>query len=293
MHHHQLNLFNSLDFQIISSNPGLSRPFLKWVGGKRRLIPQLEKYIPKTFKAYYEPFLGGGAVFFHLLPQSGVLTDINEDLINTYCAVRDDVNSLIQLLWEHQQNHERSPQQYYYQIRESYSRNNLARTARAASFIYLNKTCFNGLYRVNSKGEFNVPLGSYKKPKICNTELLISVSNQLKNATIETKPFTHVLNHATADDFVYFDPPYHPISSTSNFTSYSRDGFSEKNQLELRDTFEKLAEKGVKVMLSNSDCQFIREIYAGFNIHKIWAGRSINSRGDKRGKISEVLITNY
>jgi DNA adenine methylase len=288
--HHQLNLFNSLDLQIISSNPGLSRPFLKWVGGKRRLIPQFKKYIPKTFKAYYEPFLGGGSVFFHLLPKSAILTDINQCLINTYCAVRDDVNSLIELLWEHQENHQQSPQNYYYKIRAEKMATPLEKAAR---FIYLNKTCFNGLYRVNNSGEFNVPLGSYKNPKICSTELLISASKQLKNAIIETKPFTHVLDGATAGDFVYFDPPYHPISATSNFTSYSCGGFSEKNQLELRDTFKKLAEKDVKVMLSNSDCPFIKEIYAGFNIHKIWAGRSINSHTDKRGKISEVLITNY
>jgi DNA adenine methylase len=266
------------------------RPFLKWAGGKRRLIPQYECYIPQNFGTYYEPFLGGGAMFFYLSAKPAVLTDINEELINTYCSVRDDVDGLIQLLSNHQENHQRSPQQYYYQIRSSQPRYNLARAAR---FIYLNKTCFNGLYRVNSQGKFNVPIGRYKNPKICDRELLRSVSDILQQTIIEVKPFTAVLDPAKADDFVYFDPPYHPISTTSNFTAYSRHSFNQDSQIQLRDTFQQLAEKKVKVMLSNSDCALIRDIYREFKIHKISAARSINSHGKKRGKISELLITSY
>lgn len=273
-----------------TSNIVSPRPFLKWAGGKRRLIPQYERYIPENFGTYYEPFLGGGAMFFHLSPHSAVLTDINQELINTYSCVRDDVEGLIHLLSNHQENHQRSPQQYYYQIRSSQPR---ARLAKAARFIYLNKTCFNGLYRVNSQGKFNVPIGRYKNPNICDRELLRCVSAILQQTTIEVKPFTAVLDPAKADDFVYFDPPYHPISTTSNFTAYSRHSFNQESQIQLRDTFQQLAEKGVKVMLSNSDCALIREIYREFKIQKVSASRSINSHGKKRGKISEVLITSY
>jgi DNA adenine methylase len=267
-----------------------AHPFLKWAGGKRQLIPQYQCYIPQTFGTYYEPFLGGGAMFFHLLPKIAILTDINDELINTYCSVRDDVEGLIKLLSKHQQNHTKSAHNYYYQIREYNPRDKLKRAAR---FIYLNKTCFNGLYRVNSQGKFNVPMGRYKNPKICDRELLMAVSALLQNTTLEVAPFTKVLDRAIADDFVYFDPPYHPISTTSNFTAYSRYAFNEPEQIQLRNTFKNLAETGVKVMLSNSDCEFIRDIYDEFIIHKISASRAINSHGTKRGKISEVLITSY
>ena len=273
-----------------TSDRTYARPFLKWAGGKRQLIPQYEPYIPQTFGTYYEPFLGGGAMFFHLLPYPAVLTDINEELINTYCCVRDNVEKLIYLLSNHQEKHEKCSHEYYYKIRESHPRDNLKRAAR---FIYLNKTCFNGLYRVNSQGKFNVPMGRYKNPKICDREGLIAVSELLQNTTLEVAPFTKVLARAIADDFVYFDPPYHPISTTSNFTAYSRYAFNEPEQIQLRDTFKQLAETGVKVMLSNSDCEFIRQIYAEFKIYKISASRAINSHGKKRGKISEVLITSY
>lgn len=264
------------------------RPFLKWAGGKNRLIPQYQPYFPKSFNTYYEPFLGGGAVFFHLRPQSAVLTDINPDLINAYCCVRDKVESVILLLQEHQQQHSN---EYYYYMRSLTPKIEIERAAR---FIYLNRTCFNGLYRENSQGEFNVPIGKYQNPQICNPEILRSASATLENVKIEEKTFEHVLESAnSSDDFVYFDPPYHPVSSTSYFTAYSRHSFIEDDQYQLRDIFVELAGRGVKVMLSNSDCPFIRDLYSKFKFHEISAARAINSKIKKRGSIAEVLVTSY
>jgi DNA adenine methylase len=264
------------------------RPFLKWAGGKSKLIQQYTDYFPKDYKTYYEPFLGGGAVFFYLNPSSAVLTDINAELINTYRCVRDNVEELILCLETHQLNHCR---QYYYEVRQW---KNLSVIEKAARLIYLNKTCFNGLYRENSRGEFNVPLGRYKNPKICNPSLLKSVSSALQKTQLEVRPFEDILNYATSrDDFVYLDPPYHPLSSTSNFTAYSREAFSPKDQIRLKEVFTELASQGVKVMSSNSDCEFIRELYRDFKIYPILASRLINSKASKRGRISEVLITSY
>ncbi|MBC6424203.1 MAG: DNA adenine methylase [Hormoscilla sp. SP5CHS1] len=273
------------------SSPALKqvppRPFLKWAGGKNRLIPQYQPYFPKSFNTYYEPFLGGGAVFFHLQPQSAVLTDINPELINAYCCVRDNVEELIERLQEHQQKHSND---YYYERRKLTPDTEIERAAR---FIYLNRTCFNGLYRENSQGEFNVPIGRYKNPQICNPELLRSASATLRmrNVKIEKKSFEYVLDFAnSSDDFVYFDPPYYPVSSTSNFTAYSRDFFSKNDQTKLGEIFVELAGRGVKVMLSNSDYDFIRDLYSQFKIHKISAARFINSNGKKRGNVSEILV---
>jgi len=264
------------------------RPFLKWAGGKGRLIPQYITYFPKEYKTYYEPFLGGGAIFFYLHPLEARLTDINTELITTYRCVRDDVENLICLLREHQNQH--NPE-YYYAMRTHVGGSDLEKAAR---LIYLNKTCFNGLYRVNSQGKFNVPLGRYKNPNVCPEDILRSASRALSNTEIKPADFTDVLNYATSsDDFVYFDPPYHPVSKTSYFTAYSSYCFGESKQFGLRDIFAQLAERGVKVMLSNSDCEFIREIYNKFNIYTISATRSINSNAKKRGNITELLVTSY
>ncbi len=269
--------------------PSISpRPFIKWAGGKGKLIQQYIDYFPKDFKTYYEPFLGGGAVFFYLHPPSAILTDINAELVNAYRCVRDNVEELITILEEHQLRHGRD---YYYQMRQINFTNNIEKAAR---LIYLNKTCFNGLYRENSKGEFNVPIGKYKNPKICNPALLRSASVALQNAQIKVRHFEDILKQASrCDDFVYFDPPYHPLSATSNFTAYSRNSFSQDDQIRLKYVFTELAERGVKVMLSNSDCKFVRELYSDFKINSIIASRLINSNGTKRGKITEVLITSY
>ncbi|MFN6156427.1 DNA adenine methylase [Anabaena sp. AL09] len=264
------------------------RPFLKWAGGKTRLISQYKDYFPQHYQTYYEPFLGGGAVFFYLQPSKAVLTDINADLILTYRCVRDDLEDLITSLQAHKQRHNSD---YYYDVRNSYTGTDLEKAAR---FIYLNKTCFNGLYRVNSQGKFNVPVGKYKNPGICQEEILKLASESLKKVEIKQANFEEVLNYATgSNEFVYFDPPYYPLNKTSNFTAYSNFCFDENQQIKLRDIFIKLADKGVKVMLSNSDCPFIRDLYSDFNIHTISAARSINSNAQKRGKITEVLVTSY
>ncbi|MGQ4647339.1 Dam family site-specific DNA-(adenine-N6)-methyltransferase [Lyngbya aestuarii] len=275
-----------------TTNMAKPRPFLKWAGGKNRLIQQYENYFPQTFTTYYEPFLGGGAVFFYLsqqrLPLSAVLSDINQELINVYCCLKNDPEQVILFLSEHQQKH--SPE-YYYQVRSN-SEGSIFQ--KAARIIYLNKTCFNGLYRENAKGEFNVPLGRYKNPKICDPALLRSVSAALENVYLESRSFQDVVHYAKgSNDFVYFDPPYHPVSSTSNFTAYSRYSFNRAEQVNLRNVFVSLASRGVKVMLSNSDCPFIRELYHGFSIHTVSASRVINSNAKKRGRITEVLITSY
>ena len=272
------------------------RPFLKWAGGKSQLLQQYQPFFPCEFKNYYEPFLGGGAVFFHLQPKSAILTDINSELINAYRCVKDRVEPLIARLAEHQLNHDR---EYYYWVRSQNSLNREFSSSnpdieRASRLIYLNKTCFNGLYRENSQGEFNVPLGKYKNPKICHPDLLRSVSHTHQFAQIDVNPFESVLDYAkTGDDFVYFDPPYHPLNCTSNFTAYSRHSFAEDDQIKLRDIFVELASQGVKVMLSNSDSPLIVELYQGFQIYKVAATRFINSNAEKRGKISELLVTSY
>ncbi|MEH2323597.1 MAG: DNA adenine methylase [Nostoc sp.] len=266
------------------------RPFLKWAGGKSRLIQQYIRYFPKSYKNYYEPFLGGGAVFFYLQPSTAILTDINAELINTYCCVRDRVDELISLLKEHKIRHDKD---YYYSIRNHSGGTDLEKAAR---IIYLNKTCFNGLYRVNSQGKFNVPLGRYQNPNICSEVLLKTASAALFHAEIKQADFTEVLNHATSsDDFVFFDPPYHPISDTSYFTAYSQNCFSKKDQEVLRDTCAELASRGVKVMVCNSDSEFIKKIYTDINFetYRIKAARSINSNIKNRGMIYELLITSF
>jgi DNA adenine methylase len=264
------------------------RPFIKWAGGKGRLIQQYSPYFPQSFRTYYEPFLGGGAIFFHLHPKRAILMDINPELVNVYRCVRDEVEPLIALLWQHQTKH--CPE-YYYWVRANPRGTNLEKAAR---LIYLNKTCFNGLYRENSKGQFNVPIGRYKNPRICDPDLLRSASFSLRTARIEVNPFEAILKYAKNEqDFVYFDPPYYPLSQTSSFTAYSRYAFTKNDQLKLRDTFITLANRGVKVMLSNSDCTFIQDLYRGFRIHTILAARAINSKAEKRGKITEVLVTSW
>lgn len=271
------------------------RPFLKWAGGKNQLIPQYLPYFP-TYQNYYEPFVGGGAVFFHLQPKRSLLIDINIELVNVYRCVKDNLEALISLLEEHREAH--SPA-HYYQVRSNlttsddwfFQGNNLERAAR---LIYLNKTCFNGLYRENSKGQFNVPIGSYKNPTIYDPEVLKAASIALSTARIEYGSFDSVLQYAkSSKDFVYFDPPYYPISPTSSFTAYNRYSFNEESQIRLRDVFKTLSDRGVKVMLSNSDCPFVRDLYKDFNIHTIYATRNINCNAEKRGKITEVLVTSY
>ena len=269
-----------------------SRPFLKWAGGKTQLLSQLAPFYPAkgSVKRYIEPFLGSGAVFFHFKamvePKSAILWDNNRELIQTFRAVSDKVEEVIDLLHEHEKLHSKD---HFLEMRVKKSRK---LPEIAARLIYLNKTCFNGLYRVNSRGEFNVPLGNYPKPSILNEEGLRRASRQLAAAQIEERDFRMVLSVAEEGDFIYFDPPYHPRSETAYFTSYTRDSFGEKDQKELAEVYRALDKKGCLLMLSNSDTHFVRQLYKGFKKVEVNARRNINSRADRRGPIKERLIVN-
>ena len=279
---------------IISERP---KPFVKWVGGKRQLLKQfrlMNLYPPEDFNPkngrYFEPFVGGGAVFFDLLPKKAFLSYLNNELIVTYNVIKNDVEKLIKLLKKH-----KVEKKYFLNIR-SKDPKKLSDISVASRFIYLNRTCFNGLYRVNSKGGFNVPFGKYSNPLICDEENLRKSSKALKQVEIKKQDYKKTINKAKSGDFIYFDPPYYPVSKTASFTSYTSEKFLEKEQVELRDTLVKLHKKGCFVMLSNSDTPFINKIYSnikGIKITKVKAGRLINSNASKRGKITEVLITNY
>lgn len=274
-----------------------AKPFVKWVGGKRQLIAQFrEKHflLPSQFNqttnTYYEPFVGGGAVFFEVLPERAVLSDMNAELVITYNAIKNDVEKLMLSLKEHIHSKD-----YFLELRAKDIRK-LKDIEAASRFIYLNRTGFNGLYRVNKSGQFNVPFGSYKNPVICDENNLRAVSKVLKNVSILHQDYKHVLKTAQPGDFIYFDPPYFPVSKTASFTSYTAGSFLEKEQIELRDAFVELHKRGCFVMLSNSDTPFINELYADISdvtIHKVSAGRAINSKAFGRGKITEVVVTNY
>lgn len=266
-------------------------PIIKWVGGKRQLMYELEINMPKTYNRYFEPFIGGGALFFYLQPDNAYISDMNEELINLYQVVRDNVDELITDLQKHDISKE-----YFMEIRnidrtEEYQ--NWSNIQKASRFIYLNRTCFNGMYRVNSKGEFNVPFGHYKNPRILDENNLINCSNLLQRTEIKHADFSEILKKVKKDDFVYFDPPYVPLSETSSFTSYTKDGFDMDMQLSLRDVCDELDSMGVKFLLSNSDTQFVNELYENYNIKKVLASRQINANADGRGKITEVLVRNY
>lgn len=269
--------------------------FLKWAGGKLQLIEQFENLFPSDFCNYYEPFIGSGAVFFYLKskskPNKVILSDTNEELINCFAVVRDKPSELIEVLLNHRKRHSK---QYYYEVRDLESER-LDSVSRAARMIYLNKTCFNGLYRVNSKGEFNVPFGDYKNPSIFNRNTLYRASQMLQDAALRVMTFDKVLDFAGKDDFVYFDPPYIPLSKTSSFTRYSKSEFSIKEQNQLSEVFRALDSMGCFVMLSNSDHSLIRELYRDYdkNIVVVRAKRKINSVGSKRGAINEIVVTNY
>jgi len=277
----------------IEQQPREAAPFVKWVGGKGRLLSQLRPLLPRGIERmrHVEPFVGGGALFFARRPSRALLTDINTSLIGTYAAIRDDVEHVIESLMALAANHSK---EQYYQVRATYNEaRGVATAARAAMFVYLNKTCFNGLHRVNRKGEFNVPVGAYTNPRIVNEGALRGASEALQSATLRCSPFESLLEHAKPGDFIYFDPPYEPVSRTASFTSYARDGFSRDDQVRLRDTFDALDRRGCTLMLSNSDVPFIRDIYRAFEVTTVAAPRAINCDATKRGKVSEVVIRNY
>lgn len=267
------------------------RPFVKWAGGKRQLLGQIDAYVPAEFGTYVEPFVGGGALFFYLLPERAVLVDNNPVLINAYHVVQRDVEALIVSLQQH-----RNEKEYYYEIRAADRTPEFADwtpVERASRTLFMNKCCYNGLYRVNSKGQFNVPFGKYKNPTICDAPNLRAVSRALQGVTIRHGSFELCLEHAAAGDFVYLDPPYHPLSETASFTSYTKDAFGPADQERLREVFGALDERGCKVLLSNSYCDFILDLYADYAIEPVLAKRAINSNAAKRGAIKEVLVRNY
>jgi DNA adenine methylase len=266
---------------------------VKWAGGKSRLLGQLTPLLPPGVSRmrHVEPFVGGGALFFARRPERSLLCDINPDLIATYETVRDEVEDLIGRLEELARDHS-SPT--YYALRERYNRaRKLSRLERAALFVYLNKTCFNGLHRVNQRGEFNVPLGRYSNPRIVNAEALRSASRLLSQAEIRNAGFEALLESAKPGDFVYFDPPYEPVSCTSSFTAYAQTAFGRAEQLRLRDVFAALDRRGCRLMLSNSDVPFIVDLYRCFQIDRVSAARAINSNAGRRGHVSEVVVRNY
>ncbi len=294
-----------------------ARPFVKWAGGKAGLIPQITKYYPEALKSgqierYIEPFVGGGAILLDVLQKYAVKEayayDTNQDLVNTYNVIKTDVANLIKKLKKYEAEYlpldDNSRKEYYYDLREEYNsaevKSGKLSTKRAAQFIFLNKTCFNGLYRVNQNGDFNVPMGSYKNPTICDTENLLKLSKILQNVQIICGDYHDTLDLVNRNTFVYFDPPYRPLSITSGFTSYTKDDFNDEDQKNLAKYFELLNTKDAKLMLSNSNPKnvnendtFFDDIYRGFNINELQANRMINSNSAKRGKISELLIINY
>lgn len=262
-------------------------PFLKWVGGKRALLPQISGRYPGHFGRYFEPFLGGGAVFFDLQPQVGVLSDLNDELVVAYGVVQQDVERLIRHLGQH-----RNDEDYFYALRAT-DPEALEPVERASRLIYLNRTCFNGLYRVNGKGRFNVPFGRYKNPTICNPNALRAAHAALQGVALHHRGYEAILDEARKGDFIYIDPPYHPRTATSDFTAYTAGGFSAQDQARLAEAFTTLDRRGCKLMLSNSDTPLIQELYAGFHVESVAAPRLVNRDATKRGPVDEVLVRNY
>jgi len=264
-----------------------AKPVLKWAGGKRALLPELLARLPEKINSYYEPFFGGGALFFAGRFPSAVIGDVNKELINVYRVIRDHSGRLLKELEKHPYEKE-----HFYRVRAQ-APSALSAIRRAARFIYLNKTCFNGLYRVNSRGEFNVPFGAYKNPRIRDPETIREASARLRGVTLQEGGYRETTASAQAGDFVYFDPPYEPVSATSRFVSYSRDGFTSEDQADLAYAFRELDARGVRCLLSNSSAPLIRKLYRGFKIETVYAPRSVNSSASGRGKVAETLIRNY
>jgi DNA adenine methylase len=277
-------------------------PFIKWAGGKSRLISQIKNFIPKEFNNYFEPFVGSGALFFYIVRCFQIkkdcyahLSDINPELINVYKTIKDNLPDLIKELQYNEIEYYKDPKRFYYKLREENFRFN--HIHKAARFITLNKTCYNGLYRVNKKGLFNVPIGNYTNPKICDPENLTKVNKIIKltNVFFETYDYQYITTKIKENDFVYFDPPYHPLNETSNFTNYTPHGFDYNQQKRLANFFYELDKRKCNILLSNSDTTFVRDLYSSFseNIISLSTLRSINSNTEKRKNHSEVIIKNF
>ncbi len=266
---------------------------VKWAGGKSQLLNQFDKFFPERIEFYIEPFLGSGAVFFYVKrrfnPKKIILSDINEELINAYVVVRDKVDAVIEALKKHKEQHSK---ENYYKMR-ALEPAALTDVERASRFIYLNKTCFNGLYRVNSKGKFNVPIGSYKNPGILKEDILKEANKLLQGVELKVMSFEKVLDFVTKKAFIYLDPPYYPLTKTSSFTAYTKEVFLEDEQKKLAEIFKELNKMGCKLMLSNSDHPFIRDLYKEFKQEQVYAKRLISCDATKRGPITELVVRNY
>jgi DNA adenine methylase len=274
----------------------LAQPFLKWAGGKRQLLPIIQEFQPTKYNQYYEPFVGAGAVLFFMQPPKSVINDTNSELINCYQVIKQYPEELLTQIQHHK---EQNSQEYYYKLRALDRQNdfkNLSIVERAARIIYLNKTCFNGLFRVNSRGQFNVPYGKHSNPVIADPAVIRAVSEYLNRANVRIKcgDFEKSVATARKGAFIYFDPPYHPLSDTSSFTGYSINGFGEEEQIRLKQVCDKLSDRGCQVLASNSASPFIKELYddSRYKIIDVLATRAINAVGSKRRKINELLIYN-
>jgi DNA adenine methylase len=273
----------------------LIAPFLKWVGGKRQIMPSIVELLPKNIGTYnyVEPFIGGGAVLFHLQPKKAIINDFNEELINVYEVIKTNLEELILDLKRHENEAE-----YFYNIRgldRTDKFETLTKVERASRIIYLNKTCFNGLYRVNNSGEFNAPFGRYKNPNIVNEPTLKAVNKYLNsnNIKLNSGDYENTLQDLDSNSFVYLDPPYHPLTEGSSFTGYVQGGWNIYDQIRLKKACDELNKQGIKFLLSNSASDFILDLYKEYNINIVKANRSINSDGEKRGEVDEVLVRNY
>ena len=269
------------------------KPILKWAGGKKKLLPEIKARLPEWSGRYYEPFFGGGSVLFDLQPDKATISDTNWELVNLYMTIRDDTEGLIRSLKSHS-----NTKEHFYDVRaidRSDGYELVSDVEKASRMLYLNKTCFNGLFRVNSKGQMNVPFGRYKNPKICDEKLIRAISDYFNSADIVFRncDFDEVLAEAQAGDFVYLDPPYDPTSDTAYFTAYAKDGFNRGEQIRLKGCCDDLTKKGVKFLLSNSCTDFINDLYKGYDISVIEAPRSISCKGDGRKAVNEVLVKNY
>lgn len=281
-----------MERQILSTPA--AAPFVKWAGGKTQLLPEIGAYVPR-FTRYFEPFLGGGALFFHLASRmqfSAQLSDANRELINAYNMVKNDVESLIAHLDRHERGYRKAPAKYYYRLRSAQPEDNLESAAR---FIALNKTCYNGLYRVNRSGAFNVPMGTYRNPTICDRKQMRNASAVLNycDTKIVACDYKQALTGARDGDFVYIDPPFNPLSPTAHFVDYTQNGFGEQDQIELAQSFRELDMKGCNVLLSNSDTKLTRDLYSGFERRMVRVRRAISCKGSGRRGYGEIMVSNY
>lgn len=263
------------------------KPFLKWAGGKTQLLHELISRMPASYNVYYEPFIGGGALYFAVSPKEAVIADINEDLVNVYNVVRDNPEELLEALSGYV-----NDKDFYYEVRAQ-DQNTLNPLERAARLIYLNRTCFNGLYRVNKNGQFNVPFANYKNPNIVQSERIMAASNTLHKTQVFNASFEKVLVNAKKGDFIYLDPPYYPKDVYSDFKRYNKEQFHENDHQRLASLYNELSDRGCYVMLSNSDTPFTRDLYKKWRVDTVYAKRMINSDSSKRGEVTEIIVTNY